>query len=111
MSGITVRGKLDLGRRSEEHVAKADVPKPPSPLARRLALAHRIERLVEEGVFRDYSDAARQLDITPARMTQVMNLLALSPKIQEAILMGVETRSERDLRRLLNEPQDRPPRG
>ncbi len=38
MSGITVRGKLDLGRKSDESVAKADTPKPPTALARTIAL-------------------------------------------------------------------------
>jgi hypothetical protein len=55
-------------------------------VARLLALAHRFERLVETGVAADYADLARLGHVTRARVTQIMNLLALAPDIQEQIL-------------------------
>ena len=68
-----------------------------------LALAHLVERKVETGEFRDYAEAARALGISRARMTQVMNLLVLSPKVQERILSGESTFSERGLRVISSE--------
>ena len=53
-----------------------------------LALAHYVERLVEVGTLASYADAARQLGVTRARMGQVLNLLNLSPQVQEALLLG-----------------------
>jgi hypothetical protein len=65
-----------------------------------LALAHHIEDLVERGVLLDYADAARRLGLTRARMSQVMDLLVLAPRIQDAILAGSLRETERTLRRV-----------
>ena len=61
--------------------AKAQRKKSPSVsrVARQLALAYHVERLIEDGVLKDYAEAARVLGITRARMTQVTNLLNLAP--------------------------------
>ena len=45
-------------------------------------LALHVEWLIEDGELEDYADAARALGLTRARLTQVMNLLLLAPKIQ-----------------------------
>ena len=42
-----------------------------------LALAHYVERLVEQGTVASYADAARQLGVSRARMSQILNLLTL----------------------------------
>ncbi len=65
-----------------------------------LALAHYVERLVEEGAVRSYADAARQLGVSRARMSQVLNLLNLSPRVQHALLLGDLHLSERRIRAL-----------
>ena len=70
-----------------------------SRLARQLALAYHVERLIEKGVLKDYAEAARLLGLTRARMTQIVNLRWLSPKLQEAILEGTIMVAERVLRR------------
>ena len=62
---------------------KSTPPPVTSRLARLLALAHHVGSLDIS-----YAKAARQLGITRARMSQIMALLNLSPKIQEAILTG-----------------------
>jgi len=90
---------------------------PPRPLERRipqvtqlLVLAHRIERAVHSGEFRNFADAARAMEMTRARMTQIVNLLLLAPEIQEAILdlppatNGRDPVTERHLRRIAAEP-------
>jgi hypothetical protein len=75
-------------------------------------LAHRFEKLIEDGVaadYADYADLARLGHVTRARVTQIMNLLGLAPDIQEQILCwpavtsGKDPISERALRALVGE--------
>ena len=71
-----------------------------------LVLAHRMKEQIERGELRDLADAARRLGWTPARVTQVANLLLLAPQIQEDILLAKNVRgrdrvTERSLRPLL----------
>ena len=51
----------------------APVPKAvgQTSIARRIALAHHIEGLIERGELRDYAEAAKRLDLTRARLTQI----------------------------------------
>ena len=78
-------------------------------VARLLALAHKIDRRIHDGELADLADAARSLNITRARVTQIMNLLLLAPAIQEAILglppvtTGRDPISERQLRPITGE--------
>jgi hypothetical protein len=79
-------------------------------VARLLALAHKIDRMVRDGQLRDLADAARALGMTRARVSQVTNLLLLAPEIQEAILdlpmviTGRDPITERQLRPIAAEP-------
>jgi len=85
-------------------------PSPPSPPVRRparvalmLAFAHRIEAAIASGEYQDRADAARQLGITRARMTQLMVLTMLAPDLQEELIFleavdGLEPMTERGLR-------------
>jgi ABC-type uncharacterized transport system auxiliary subunit len=66
-----------------------------------LALAHHIDQLIYAGVLKDYSDAARRLGLTPARVSQLTNLLMLSPRLQAAILTERIAIAERNLRAVL----------
>ena len=84
---------------------KPPAPPPPKPakrpsdrLARQLALAHHLERLIERGVLRDYADAAKVLGVTRARVTQIVDLLGLPLAVQEGALVGEKLASERHLR-------------
>ena len=72
-----------------------------SHTARMLALAHYVERLVEDGTVASYADAARQLGVSRARMAQIQNLLNLPPRLQEGLLLGRIDLSERRMRRLV----------
>ena len=69
---------------SESQAPKAG----PTKLARRLALAHAIDRLVENGVLDSYAEAARVLGVTRASIAATVGLVFLSPGIQEAVLDG-----------------------
>lgn len=55
-------------------------------ITRMLALAHRFDRLLQDGVVTDQADLARLGHISRARVTQILNLLQLAPDIQESIL-------------------------
>ena len=88
-----------------EKPAKSAAPPGNLPRVTRLmALAIRFDQLVRDGEVRDLADIARLGHVTRARVTQVMNLLHLSPDIQEAILFlprveqGRDPITERDLR-------------
>ena len=73
-------------------------------LARRLALAHHVEDLIERGVLRDHADAAAVLGVSRPRMSQLAALLALSPAIQERVLTGQLACSEREMRHVAAQP-------
>lgn len=79
-----------------------------SRVALLLALAHHWERLAQKGVVRDYAEIARLAGLTRARVSQIMNLMLLSPQLQEDILFPVarDTMSyftgERSVRWLIN---------
>jgi hypothetical protein len=73
---------------------------PVSPAARTLALAHYIARMIERGLIRDYTDAARMLGVSQARMTHVMSLLLLAPELQEELLFERLAPGDKKLRRI-----------
>ena len=106
MSGATVRSSFPVRRKVEvtEKRAAGGEPKVPSRVARMVALAHHVKRLIEAGELESYAAAADALGLTRARLTQVMDLLLLAPAIQEAILIGKTRASERFLRAVVHEP-------
>jgi hypothetical protein len=65
-----------------------------TPEARLLALAHRIERTVESGVFRSVAEVARGLGISRARISQLMRRRWTGVAEQERVL-GALPRGER----------------
>jgi hypothetical protein len=88
-------------------------PKPTRPrgriprVARLLALAHHFEELLATGAVETQAELAELAKLTPARVTQIMNLLYLAPDIQEEILFlppvteGQPAITERHLRQVL----------
>jgi predicted XRE-type DNA-binding protein len=83
--------------------AAPTAPRPPGVvadrLARRLALAHHIENLIEAGKLTDYAHAARVLGVSRARLTQLMDLLLVPSDVQERVLLGQWSKGERALRK------------
>lgn len=64
-----------------------DVPEGRVPrISKLMALAHRFDSLLRDGVVRDYADLAEVAMVTQPRITQIMNLLNLAPDIQETLL-------------------------
>lgn len=102
---ITIQRKLRLGQQGRKRKArgKPDVGRVPR-VARLMALAIRFDRMIRDGVVADQAELARLGHVTRARLTQIMNLLALAPDMQEAILHleptshGRDRICERDLR-------------
>ena len=93
---ITTRSTIHFARapRGRKELRRGEAPPPPAPpvfgrvprLARLMALAIRMQRLIDSGEVRDYAELARLGHVTRARVTQIMNLLCLAPDIQEKIL-------------------------
>ena len=99
MSGVKVRYCFERkGRRKASPESAQAAPTAPSRVARMLALAYLVERLVDDGQLQSYAEAARLLGITRSRMGQVMGLLNLPLETQEKILTGELRVSERSLR-------------
>jgi hypothetical protein len=79
----------------------------PARVAHMLALAIRIEKMIESGELKDRAHAAANLGFTRARLTQILALTLLAPDIQEEILFlevdeGVERITERALRDIVS---------
>src|SRR5215510_1901012 len=87
--------------RGRKDLASGAAPTAPPPgrvprVAKLLALAHRFEGMLREGVVSSYAELAQLGRVTPARVSQVMALLGLAPDIQEAILFLPRTVRGRD---------------
>jgi hypothetical protein len=102
-----------LFRRQGRRVELTDrPPTPPEPrapvrrpakVARMLALAHSLQRLIDQGLVADRAALARKLGLTRARVTQLLDLLLLASDVQVAVLAleavdGSEPMVERTLR-------------
>ena len=88
------------GRSPEPSPASARVPR----LARLMALALRLEALVQEGTVGSYAELARLGHVSRARLSQILSLLTLAPDLQEQLLFWERPRRGREplaLRHLL----------
>jgi len=65
-------------------------------VSRLMALAIKLDGMIQRGEVEDYATLARLGHVTPARITQIMALLNLAPDIQEAILFLPRTRAGHD---------------
>lgn len=106
---VTTRVHFRAGRSGARSLRIGPAALPPAPgrvprVARLMALAIRMESLVEQGAVANQAELAVVGHVTRARVTQILNLLHLAPDIQEAILdlppvvQGREGISERQLR-------------
>jgi hypothetical protein len=92
---------------------KTDATSPPSGpvgrisrVARLMALAIKLDGLIKSGEITSQRELAAIANVTPARVTQILNLLHLAPELQEAlvnlppVVSGRDTLTERQLRRV-----------
>ena len=98
---ITKRVRFNGGsrgrKRLEEATPQLEVPASRVPrISRLMALAIKMEQLVQEGHVHDYTELARVGHVSRARVTQIMNLNLLAPDIQEEILFLPRTKRGRD---------------
>ena len=81
----------------------------PAPVARLVALAHKLEGMVQSGEVKDYQELAQLAKVSTARVAQIVVLSQLAPQIQEYILFlsaehaGLIT--ELQLREIAREPR------
>ena len=80
----------------------------PARIAVMLAFAHTMRDEIAQSRLPDQAEAARRLGVTPARVSQLLDLLSLAPDIQEHILFleavdGRQPMYERQLRPLVRE--------
>ncbi|MHB0937713.1 MAG: hypothetical protein ACYDCO_01405 [Armatimonadota bacterium] len=105
--------KVQHGRRQ---ITASNRPTRPKPIgrvprvARMLALAHHFDRLIGQGVVKDYAEIARLTQLSRARVTQIMTLKFLTPAIQEEIAWlpnsrGKDALLEKDVRRIALLPE------
>ena len=111
-SGPRVELKVHIATSAHgrKQIRKGPVPEKISPpredlprITKLLALAHRWNRLIEEGVVANNAEIASMMGLSRARVTQIMALLYLAPEIQEQILAsppdpGLERLTERSVR-------------
>lgn len=62
----------------------------PFPIARSLALGHRVVQAMEAGEVEGVKDAARRMGVSHARVSTLVALTFLSPKLQAELLLGTE---------------------
>lgn len=100
------------GRRRIQTKRPRRQPSPPQlpHIAKLMALAIRLDDLLETGQLKDQAEIARTAGITRARVTQILNLAGLAPDIQQALLDLQPTTNtqpkfrERELRQIAVEP-------
>jgi len=101
---------LPCGRGSQPRALMSEPAKEPSGkpprLARLVALAHKLDRLVRSGAVKDYAELAQLGHVSPARLSQIMLLLHLAPAIQELHSVSVAGRGE--VRHRTGATQNRP---
>jgi DNA invertase Pin-like site-specific DNA recombinase len=85
-SGVVAAPRRPSQRTTPER--GAGVPASPAVprISRLLALALKMEQMIQDGTVAKYSDLAHLGQVSAARITQIMNLLHLAPDIQEQIL-------------------------
>jgi hypothetical protein len=104
---VTKVGKRSGPRRSAISTTSATPTTPVGRIprvARLMALAIKLDGLIRSGEVTSQRELAAVARVTPARVTQIMNLLHLCPQIQEQLLLlepvtrGKDAVTERELR-------------
>jgi hypothetical protein len=101
---LVIEGSLCIGRRGtaggkRQAAARSPDPSPATArvprIARLMALALRLEALVQEGTVSSYAELARLGHVSRARLSQILSLLYLAPDLQEELLFWERPRRGR----------------
>ena len=92
----------------EAQCGSSEQPKPGPKIpriTRLMALAIKLQQMIERVEIQDYVDISRLGYVTRARASQIMNLTLLAPDIQEALLFlqesaGGTSPTEHDMRKI-----------
>lgn len=98
-------GRLPSAIERERIEAAKRKPRPPSRVARLLALGHWIEDAVTDGRIESYAAVARRLGMSERRVAQIVDLTLLAPRIQEDLLLGRVRCTAREVERLMRGPR------
>ena len=74
--------------------SRSESPPQAPHIARLMALAIRLEHLIETGQIANHAEIARAASLTRARVTQILNLANLAPDIQQTVLELADHPSE-----------------
>jgi len=105
MPDVTVTKQIHFSMRNRGRREMREGPKPVPEVTdegrvprvtRLMALAIKVDGLIERSAITDQAEAARLGHVSRARMTQIMNLLLLAPDIQEQILHLPRVKRGRD---------------
>jgi hypothetical protein len=89
MTVVTIKSNLHLKAPRQRVPQASNAPESSGRIprvARLMALAHRFDGLIREGVVAGQADLARLGRVSRPRITQIMNLLFLAPDVQEKLL-------------------------
>ena len=91
MNHLKVKFETAASKHGQRRI-RSPKPSKPAPLqrtphiSRLMALAIRLEHLIETGQIANHAEIARTAGLTRARVTQILNLANLAPDIQQAVL-------------------------
>lgn len=85
---VSLRGRIRTRSRPDapdrpESSTQSEIPR----MARLLALAYRWHRMIDEDEVESQAEIARRLGLTPARVSQIMDLRWIAPELQANILL------------------------
>ena len=84
--------KVNLKRTKQNYIRRDRNRLLKEPISRQyLVLAHQVKEVLKVQPNRTLKEISGWIGYTPARMSQIMNLLFLSPPIQEEILLSSES--------------------
>ncbi|MDD3375575.1 MAG: zinc ribbon domain-containing protein [Candidatus Omnitrophica bacterium] len=111
LNGSDIKLEFDVDLKKVRTLSKwhkeTEIEKEPK-IRRSLILAYQIQRLIDEDKIPSIKQAAEWLNVIPVRLDQTLNMLLLSPAIQEEIIFSPNKRiaeiPEYKIRSIISEP-------
>ena len=107
MNHLKVKFETAASKHGQRRIRSPKLSKPGPPqtphVSRLMALAIRLEHLIETGQIANHAEIARAAGLTRARVTQILNLTNLAPDIQQTVLELADHSSDHLTRRPPNQ--------